>query len=354
VRNGFSARGGAPAPGRCPAVASLELVYFPNRLTPEQLRNVARRAEAAGLEALWSTEEDYDSFVYNQLVATATERVRVGSSIARYYKRHPLLVAESAVALDRLAPGRYVIGLGTGPVRRADPAIKLQRWGSDPGNAVERLEEYVDLVRLALSGEEMNFEGEFYAVERIRLDPVPAEPIPIYLSAGGPKLCRLAGRTADGVFFTFVGEQLTRERIELVRGEALASGRDPAAVEISGSVPVCVHEDREVARSWYRRYLASFYLALPHYQQLFAANGFPEAAEEVVQRLAAGDVDGASAAIPDQAVDELALAGTPAECVERLPGFFARGLDAAKLYPVPIDDDWAAAYLATVDLFRAR
>jgi 5,10-methylenetetrahydromethanopterin reductase len=335
-------------------VASLELVYFPNRLTPEQLCDVARRAEDAGLEALWSTEEDYDSFVYNTLAATATERIRVGSSIARYYKRHPLLVAESAIAIDRLAPGRYVIGLGTGPVRRADPSIKLQRWGSDPGNPVERLEEYIDLVRLALSGQEVNFAGEFYAVEQVRLDPVPAHPTPIYLSAGGPKLCRLAGRKADGVFFTFVGDRLTRERIELVRGEARAAGRDPGGVEISGSVPVCVHEDGDLARSWYRRYLASFYLTLPHYQQLFAANGFPEAAAEVKRLLGDGDVDGAAAAIPDRAVDEIALAGTPEECLERLPALFDRGLDAAKLYPVPVEGEWASAYADTVDLFGRR
>src|SRR5205814_4538283 len=103
-------------------------------------------------------------------------------------------VAESAVAIDRLAPGRYVIGLGTGPVRRADPAAKLQRWGGDPGNPVERQEEYVDLVRIALSGQEVDFAGEYYAVEQVRLDPVPTDPIPIYLAAGGPKLCRLAGR----------------------------------------------------------------------------------------------------------------------------------------------------------------
>jgi alkanesulfonate monooxygenase SsuD/methylene tetrahydromethanopterin reductase-like flavin-dependent oxidoreductase (luciferase family) len=180
---------------------------------------------------------------------------------------------------------------------------------------------------------------------------VPADPIPVYLSAGGPKLCRLAGRKADGVFLTFVGERLTRERIELVRDEARAAGREARSIEISGSVPVCVHEDRGVARSWYRRYLASFYLPLPHYRRLFAANGFEEAAAEVGRRLAEGDVEAAAAAIPDAAVDELALAGTPDECVERLPQFFARGLDAAKLYPVPVEDDWAAAYLRTVGLF---
>lgn len=335
-------------------MGSLELVYFPNRLTPDELRTLARQAEEAGLAVLWSTEEDYDSSAYNQLVAESTERIRFGSSIARYYKRHPLLVAETAVALDRLAPGRYVIGLGTGPVKRADPASKLQRWGSDPGNPVERLEEYVDLVRLALSGEEVNFDGDYYAVEQVRLDPVPTDRIPVYLSAGGPKLCRLAGRKADGVFFTFVGDRLTRERIELVRGEAEIAGRDPESIEISGSVPVCVHQDGELARAWYRHYLASFYLQLPHYQQLFAANGFPEAAEEIGRRLAVGDVDGAAATIPDEAVDEIALAGTPGECVERLPTFFERGLDAAKLYPVPIDGDWAAAYAGTVDLFRVR
>jgi alkanesulfonate monooxygenase SsuD/methylene tetrahydromethanopterin reductase-like flavin-dependent oxidoreductase (luciferase family) len=335
-------------------VESLELVYFPNRLSPDELRALARQAEAVGLAALWSTEEDYDSSVYNQLVAEATGRIRFGSSIARYYKRHPLLVAENAAALDRLAPGRYVIGLGTGPVQRADPAVKLQRWGGDPGSPVERLEEYIDLIRLALSGEEVGFEGQFYAVEQVRLDPVPASPVPIFLSAGGPKLCALAGRKADGVFFTFVGERLTRERRNLVHEEARGAGRDPGAVEISGSVPVCLHEDRETARTAYRRYLASFYLRLPHYQRLFAANGFPEEAAEIERRLARDDVAGAAAAIPDAAVDELALAGTPDECRERLPVFFERGLDAAKLYPVPIDQDWPAAYARTVELFAAR
>jgi alkanesulfonate monooxygenase SsuD/methylene tetrahydromethanopterin reductase-like flavin-dependent oxidoreductase (luciferase family) len=332
-------------------VPSLELVYFPNRLTPAELRTVAQAADAAGFGALWSTEEDYDSYVYNQFVATVTERIRIGSSIARYYKRHPLLVAESAAAIDRFAPGRYVIGLGTGPVRRADPSIELQRWGSDPGSSVERLEEYIDLVRLALSGEQVDFAGDYYAVQQVRLEPVPANAVPIYLAAGGPKLCRLAGRKADGVFLTFVGSALTRERVELVRDAAAAAGRDPGSIELSGSVPVCVHEDREVARAWYRRYLASFYLPLPHYERLLAANGFPGVAEEVAARLGAGDVDGAANAVPDEAVDELALAGTPEECVERLPGFFERGLTAAKLYPVPIEEDWRSAYLGTVERF---
>jgi alkanesulfonate monooxygenase SsuD/methylene tetrahydromethanopterin reductase-like flavin-dependent oxidoreductase (luciferase family) len=331
----------------------LELLYFPNRLGAAELRELAQRADAARFEAIWSTEEDYDSFVYDQFVATATQRIKAGSSIARYYKRHPLLVAEAAAAIDRLAPGRFLIGLGTGPVKRADPSIKLQRWGSDPGQAVERLEEYVDIVRLALSGEEVNVEGEFYAVERVRLNPVPLAQVPIYLSAGGPRLCRLAGRKADGVFFTFVGRELTRERIGLVHEEARAADRDPGSIQISGSVPVCVHEDRDLAREAFRRYLASMYLPLPHYQELFAANGFAEAAGEIKERLGEGDADGAASAVPDAAIDELGLAGEPSECKDGLARFFERGLTAAKLYPVPIGDDWPSAYAQTVDLFAA-
>src|SRR5688572_15712481 len=127
-------------------MASLpQLLFFPDWLQPDQIRDVAQGVDRAGFDILWSTELDFDSFVYNQFVASLTDRVRVGSSIFRYYKRHPLQVAEAAAAMDRLAPGRHIIGVGTGPVKRTDPAVKLQRWGTAAGDPIEKMEEYLDL-----------------------------------------------------------------------------------------------------------------------------------------------------------------------------------------------------------------
>lgn len=325
------------------------LLYFPNMISPAELRELAQQADAAGFDVLWSTEEDYDSFVYDQLAAMSAERLRAGSSIARYYKRHPLLVAESAAAIDRISPGRFVIGLGTGPARRADPAIKLQRWGTDAGKPVARLDEYIDIVRLALSGEEVNYEGEFYAVERVRLQPEPNPAVPIFLAGGGAQLTRLAARKADGVFFYFLNEESTRERLALIEEEAGAAGRD--VPEVAVLFPVCVDDDREAARNALRRHLFFPYLTLPYYQQLLADNGFPEAVEEIKSALAAGGIDAAWEHVPDEVLDQVALAGEPGECATRLDEFMARGIDSPVLYPFPVGDDWAGTYRRVVDLF---
>jgi 5,10-methylenetetrahydromethanopterin reductase len=327
------------------------LLYFPNMISPAELRELARQADAAGFDVLWSTEEDYDSFVYDQFAATSAERLRAGSSIARYYKRHPLLVAESAAAIDRIAPGRFVIGLGTGPVKRADPSIKLQRWGSDPSNPVERLEEYVEVIRLALGGDEIDFEGQFYALEGIRLQPTPNSAIPIYLSAGGLRLARLAGRTADGMFTFFLDEARTGEWISVAREEAERAGRDPEALAIASLIPMCIDEDREAARAALRRHLFFPYLSTPYYQKLLAENGFAEAADAIRSTLASNGVDAAAKLVPDDALDAVAIAGAPEECAGRLDEFVRRGVDSPVLYPFPVEDDWAATYRRVVDVF---
>jgi len=325
------------------------LLYFPNQITPDELRELAQHADAAGFDVLWSTEEDYDSFVYDQFVAASSERLRAGSSIARYYKRHPLLVAESSAAIDRIAPGRFVIGLGTGPAKRADPSIKLQRWGTDAAKPVERLSEYIDILRLALGGEEVNYEGGYYAVERVRLQPEPNHAIPIFLAGGGPQLTRLAARKADGVFLYFLNEERTRERLAVIENEAGAAGRDVPQVAVL--FPLCIDEDREAARKALRRHLFFPYLTLPYYQQLLADNGFPEAVEEIKSALASGGIDAAWKHVPDEALDQVALGGEPGECTARLDEFMARGIDSPVLYPFPVEDDWAGTYRSVVGLF---
>jgi alkanesulfonate monooxygenase SsuD/methylene tetrahydromethanopterin reductase-like flavin-dependent oxidoreductase (luciferase family) len=332
--------------------AAPSLLYFPNQITPDELRTIALEAEAAGFDTLWSTEEDYDSFAYDLYTASVTARLRAGSSIARYYKRHPLLVAETAAAIDRIAPGRFVIGLGTGPVRKSDPGAKLQRWGTDASSPVERLSEYIDVIRMALSGETVDFEGNCYAVQGVTLQPKPERVPPVYLSAGGRELVRLAGRKADGFFFFFLGPALLDEWLTTAREEAQQAGRDGNALVAAGLIPMCIDDDRERARSVLRHHLFFPYLSRPYYQKLLAENGFAEAADAIRTALSTGGVEAAAPLVPDEVLDTLTVGGTPDECVERVREFVARGNDAPVLYPFPVDDDWAGCYSGVVDLFR--
>jgi alkanesulfonate monooxygenase SsuD/methylene tetrahydromethanopterin reductase-like flavin-dependent oxidoreductase (luciferase family) len=327
------------------------MLIWPDQISPDDLISVARLAEDGGFGVVWNVETDFDSFVYDQGVAMATARLRTGSGISRSYKRHPLLVAEAAATIDRFAPGRFIIGLGTGPARRADPAVKLQRWGGESDRPVERLEEYIQVIRLALSGERVVFEGEFFAVDDVTLAQVPSAPVPIVLAAGGPKLGRLAGRVADGAFLYFLGDSRARTAVERIRTAAEKAGRDPAEVEISGLIPTCVGPDREAARAALRRHLFFPYLSLPYYQKLLADEGYEDVAERIRNRLADEDLDGAAAAIPDSALDAIAIGGTPSECAARVADFIDRGYDVPVLYPFPVDDDWTGAYRDAVKVY---
>jgi len=326
-------------------------MLFAAQLDPDEIVDVARHAEETGFDTVWNGEDNFDSFVYDQHVVLATRRVRTGSAIARYYKRHPLLIAETAAAIDRLAPGRFIIGLGTGPVRRSDLSNGLQRWGAVSGNPVEQLDEYIEIMRTALSGEEVNVSGRFYAIERVQLDPRPVTEIPIYLSAGGAELCRLAGRKADGAFLFFLGEQRTREWIDLIRREARDRGRGSDRVRICALIPCCVDTQSERARRALRRQLFFPYLARSYYQRAVATNGFDDVANEVRRHVASGDLERAADAISDEALDAIAIGGDPAECSARLQQFIARGIDAPILFPLPVDGAAAAAAHLSIDVF---
>jgi len=331
--------------------ATFSMLYLPDVVSPDQVRRLAGAADEHGLDILFSAEDNYDSFVYDQLAGSASTRIRVGSGVARFYKRHPLLVAEAAAALDQITGGRFVIGIGSGAVKPAGPGAEVNRWDTGEGNLIERLDEYIRFVRLALGGETREFRGTFYRARDIRLHHIPEDPIPIYLAAGGPRLSRLAGRVADGMLMAFVDEARTRRFIDLMREAALAVNRDPNDIEVMALVPICIDGDRERARSALRHHLFFPYLMRPHYQQQFAENGFADAVELIKEHLEQNDLEGAARAIPDAALDAIAVAGEPGACVERLQSFVDRGLTSVILYPFPAGDDWSGAYLDALDVF---
>ena len=143
--------------------------------------------------------------------------------------------------------------MGTGPVARADPGLKAH-WGKSSDRAVARVSEYIDIVRLGLSGDPVTYHGEFYDLYKVQplLSQRPDAPmyapngelatisqhsrleqIPLYLAAGGPMLCRLAGRKADGAFFSFYGPERLGEVIQIIHSAASGAGRR-----------TCVCEDR--------------------------------------------------------------------------------------------------------------
>lgn len=171
-----------------------------------------------------------------------TRRVLVGTSVLTpTFRYHPALVAQAFATLGCLAPGRVVLGVGSGESLNEAP---LRAAWPPPGERLARLAEAVTLIRRLWTQERVDFAGDFYATDRATVYDRPADPVPIYVAAGGPVAARLAGRLGDGLICTSgKGEALYRDTLL----PAFAAGRPDGAAPADRLIEVKVSFDPDLA-----------------------------------------------------------------------------------------------------------
>jgi alkanesulfonate monooxygenase SsuD/methylene tetrahydromethanopterin reductase-like flavin-dependent oxidoreductase (luciferase family) len=322
-------------------------------------------AEAAGFRDIHFVESEYDSIALCQAALANTSTAHVGTCIMRAYTRHPMLLAEGAAALDALSGSRFEIGLGVGPTPR-EPDDGL-RWGMPWKRAVRRMDEYLSILQLALTGDVVSFSGEFYSVDGVQMTwSPPSGHVPIWLAAGGPLMARLAGRRADGVLLHWANQPLTEHFRSEARAGSLSAGRN-GEVRVGNPLMTCVDDDREAARQAMRTYVVGWYLAIPRYLRLLADAGWRDVANELA-RLEIPRMWGATpheilanpkaaagvALLPDELLDQFTLAGSPDECRERLDQFVEWGVDAPMVNPFPANDDWLDGCRTAIAAFASK
>jgi probable F420-dependent oxidoreductase len=282
---------------------------------------VARAAEAAGFSAVWVSElYNRSATVPMAVLATATERIRIGSNIAYGAGRSPMILAAEARDLDELSGGRLVLGLGNGT------AGMMRSWmGVDGSAPAVRMEELVTVLRKLWRLHEgpVEHEGHFYSLAiapTIRTAPPIQDPLPIWTAGVNPRMVRAAGRVADGL----VGHpMMTAEYVaEVLRpeldGGAADAGRE-VRVAVSGTRMCALDADEEVAR---RRaaFAIAQYAAARVYDRLFALHGWSEAQATIRAAAKARDGEAMAAAVTNEMVDAMAIACRP----EDLPQHAAR------------------------------
>src|SRR5439155_14024663 len=212
---------------------------------------VCARAEQLGYTDVWSAEVGAtDAFSPLAAIAVKTERVRLGTALVPVFTRPPALTAMSAAGVQQLSGGRFVLGIGT-----SSPAIVGLWMGLEFDGRVKRIEEYVEVLRQALAGKKVTYEGETVRSEAFRLQVDPGAPVPIFVGALGPNMCRLAGRIADGVLFYFMSPDGVRQALDDVAEGAREAGRDPGDLDVFLRIPVACGEPEETARFMGRRML---------------------------------------------------------------------------------------------------
>jgi alkanesulfonate monooxygenase SsuD/methylene tetrahydromethanopterin reductase-like flavin-dependent oxidoreductase (luciferase family) len=174
-------------------VTALGAVFLPS-LPPERLRAVARAADAAGLEELWLWEDCFrESGIAAAAAALAwTERLRVGVGLLPVPLRNAALTAMEVATLDRMFPGRALVGVGHG----------VQSWmgqvGARVASPVTLLREHGAALRALLHGERVSVAGRYVHLDDVALDWPPLHPPPLLAGATGPVSLRVCGEVADG------------------------------------------------------------------------------------------------------------------------------------------------------------
>ncbi len=311
------------------------LDFFVEAVPPRLAVEYGRKVEQAGFRAAWFPEITFgDAFAPATTTATATESLLLGTGVVGIWSRSPVTMALQAASLNELSGGRLLLGLGV------QARNYVEGWhGQRYERPIRAMREYVTIVRRILSGEPVSFEGELFSVRDFQLHlPPPERPARLYVAAVGPQMIRLAGEVADGVLGYCWSAAYAREvALPALREGAARAVRDLAEIDVACGYPTVATEDSSGLEQVKGQVLmfATASSSSPFYAESFAAAGFGDLVEEVRKRVAAGDADGALAAIPDEAADAMTVSGSPDDVRRRVDELRAAGVQTVAVNPSP-------------------
>lgn len=300
---------------------------------PEQ-REIVTELAGLGYTDLWSAElNGVDAFTPLVLASQWTDQLRFGTAIAPVYTRGPACLAMTAATLAELAPGRFMLGVGT-----STPVV-VQQWNDIPFEApYQRSRDMLRFLRAALAGDKVTEQYETFKVNGFRLERPPTPPPTLALAALRPQMVKLAATESDAVITNW----LSPADVPKVRD---AAGQD---TELVARIFVCPTAELAVARAIARRVLTA-YLTVPAYFAFHDWLGRRELLQPMMDCWQAGDRKGAGPAIPDSVVDDLVIHGDFETCRDRVDAYRHAGLDTPviAILPTPgVDSIEAARALA--------
>ncbi len=306
------------------------------QLPMDAIPELARLAEEHGFDCAWAGEaNNKDPTVMLAAIAATTNRLKIGSAVYHILGRTPATLALQAVGLDELSEGRFLLGIGS-----SNPTIAT--WhGQSLDHPLGRVQEYVEIVRAAMQGNKLSFEGRFFSAQNFKMAFRPSgRRIPVYLAAFGPKMSHLAGRITDGVLINMANPTEIRRIAKEVRSGAEAAGKDPATMEIICKIRCTIAPNYESAREALSHAL-TYYALADYYRDLLGRMGF--APEVAAMRAAwkAGGFHEARKFVTSRLFDGLPLvaATSAGEIVEQIKPYREAGATRIILPYVAASDD---------------
>ena len=314
--------------------------YWGMGLSREDQLAIVQEAERLGYDSVW-TAEAYGSDAATILgwLAGQTTKIRLGSAIFQMPGRSPAMTAMTAATLDQLSEGRMILGIGS-----SGPQVAEGWHGQRFGRQIQRTREYVAVVRQALSRERLEFHGETL---ELPLPDGPGKALKLTIAPVQERDPDLPGRHRPQ---QHAPGRRDRRRLDpdallprarrassgrCSRRAPRASGRSLDGFDIAPTVQVFVTDDLAGARDAMRPFIALYVGGMGSreqnfYNQLVQRYGFEDAAREVQDLYLDGKREEAMAALPDELIDMVALAGPPDHVRERLAVYRDAGVGHAR------------------------
>lgn len=304
-------------------------------------RDYIIEAERLGVDIAWVPEAwAYDAMTQLGALAAVTEKIRLGSAIAQIGTRTPAMLSMTAMTLQKMSAGRFVLGLGT-----SGPQIMEGFHGVEFDRPIARTRETIEIVRLASRGERLAYHGEIYQLplpggecKAIRPRGEPAH-IPVYVASLGPANLRLTGAAGDG----WIGNSFFCETADVffdeIRAGADSAGRSLSDVDLTVSVGVEFTDDVDAAARRHADGFAFTFGAMGSkdsnfYNNAFAKQGWGDDVAAVQSLWLAGDRAGAAARVPAEIGLGQNLIGPPAEIKRRLRQYRDCGINSLRIGPI--------------------
>ena len=296
-------------------------------LSIDEVLECSRKLNEIKPEVMWIPETwGMENFSMIGLAAKENTFSKIGSSIINIYSRSPSLIAMGAATLDTISNKRLILGLGTSSI----PIVE-DFHGQKFASPVQRMKEYVEIVRLALTSEKINYNGEIFSLKDFSLlIKPPRKEIPIYLAAVNQKMLELTWNIADGVIFYLRPKAEMKQTIEKMQSQR--------TIDTSLQIITCIDNDCEKARTRAKKTL-SFYIAVGKiYREFLELNGYSDMVQEIYNEYNKTGLKKLDGLISDKILDDLCIAGTPDDGIKKLQAFREAGIELPIVQFNPIGD----------------
>ena len=292
-----------------------------------------QQAESMGYDSVWTAEAyGNDAVTSAAYVLAQTSKIRVGTAIMQMPARTPAMCAMTAMSLDQLSGGRFIVGLGA-----SGPQV-VEGWHGVPyGKPVTRTKEYIQIMRKIFEREgPVEFDGQMYQMPNqsegttglgkpLKSILAAASDIPIYTASITAAGLRCAGEVADGVFPVWMDPNkydVLGESIE--QGfEKAGNGKSLKDFDVAPFVTVAMNDDLDAAydalRPWLALYIGGMGAKNKNFYHDYATRlGYGDAADQIQELYLSGKKPEAEALVPNELLDEVSLIGPRERIIERL------------------------------------